>query len=309
MTAQEVQLAGDAPMATSDPSDIMMNAPLLAQIDAMATRMAKANATIPQHLKDNTGDCWAVIMQALQWRMNPFVVAQKTHLVSGKLGYEAQLVNAVVKNSGAIQGSFKYEFQGEGEQLQCRVGAVLKGEQDITWGEWLPLSSVTTRNSPLWKTNQKQQMGYLQCKNWVRLYAPEALLGVYTDDELREAPPTEREVGPRASGLSDSIRGHTAEPEPVAATTTDEAVIDAEPVQAEPEPDPAEGLNTFADVAALINAASNPDALREAHRRIAAFIDRDGNEQYRDELTALFKNRKQTLAEAVVAKEAEEFNF
>lgn len=35
-------------------------------------------------------------MQAVQWGMNPFAVAQKTHFVSGKIGYEAQLVNAVI---------------------------------------------------------------------------------------------------------------------------------------------------------------------------------------------------------------------
>ncbi|SPX63869.1 Uncharacterised protein [Leclercia adecarboxylata] len=36
----------------------------------------------------------AIIMQAMQWGMNPYAVAQKTHLVNGVLGYEAQLVNA-----------------------------------------------------------------------------------------------------------------------------------------------------------------------------------------------------------------------
>ena len=40
--------------------------------------------------------------------MNPFAVAQKTHVVNGSLGYEAQLVNAVVQASGAIDGRFHY---------------------------------------------------------------------------------------------------------------------------------------------------------------------------------------------------------
>jgi type II secretory pathway pseudopilin PulG len=48
--------------------------------------------------------------------------------------------------------------------------------------------SVTTKNSPLWKTNVKQQMGYLQVKNWARLYCPAAILGVYTADELMDNP-------------------------------------------------------------------------------------------------------------------------
>jgi hypothetical protein len=78
--------------------------------------------------------------------MNPYAVAQKTHLVNGVLGYEAQLVNAVISSSSAIVGRFHYEYGGDWERIAgqkegrdelglfIRVGAVLR-EADITWGE------------------------------------------------------------------------------------------------------------------------------------------------------------------------------
>lgn len=151
--------------------------------------MAQGAATVPKHLQGNQSDCLAVTMQAMQWKMNPFAVAQKTHIVNGALGYEAQLVNAVLQSSGAIEGRFYYEYEGEGNGLKCRVGALPAGESEIQWGEWLAKSSVTTQNSPLWKTNPKQQLGYLQVKNWARQYAPGAILGVYTPDELENIDP------------------------------------------------------------------------------------------------------------------------
>lgn len=160
----------------------------------LAETMMTAKVTVPEHLR-NGGDCLAVIMQAMQWGMNPFSVAQKTHLVNGKLGYEAQLVNAVVTASGAIQGHFRYEYKGDGERLECRVGATLRGDNEVTWSEWLCIASVTTRNSPLWKTNPRQQMAYLQTKNWTRLYAPGPILGVYTPDEL-EVPTDGQRIAP-----------------------------------------------------------------------------------------------------------------
>jgi hypothetical protein len=156
-----------------------------------AEAMASSTVTVPDHLRGKVGDCMAVAMQAAQWGMNPFAVAQKTHVVSGRLGYEAQLVIAVVQAGGAIRGAFRYEFQGDGQSVSCRVGAVLAGEQDVTWGEWLRAADVTTKNSPLWKVNPKQQLGYLQAKNWSRLYCPGAILGVYTPDEP-ERPTPER---------------------------------------------------------------------------------------------------------------------
>jgi len=152
----------------------------------MAELMAAGRATVPKHLQGNVADCMAVTLQALQWNMSPFAVAQKTHLVNGTLGYEAQLVIAVLQSTGSITGEFSYEYEGTGEGLKCRVGATPRGKTAVTWGEWLTLGSVTTRNSPLWKTNPKQQLGYLQVKNWARLYKPGAILGVYTPDELQE---------------------------------------------------------------------------------------------------------------------------
>ena len=166
---------------------------------SLAEKMATSKVTVPDHLR-NPADCLAVVMQAAQWGMNPFAVAQKTHIVSGKLGYEAQLVNAVVMASGAIKGRFHYEYRGENNGLECRVGAVPRGEADIAWGEWLKISDVTTKNSPLWKTNPRQQLGYLQVKNWTRAFAPGAILGVYTPDELEDVQPVPR-ITPRATDI------------------------------------------------------------------------------------------------------------
>lgn len=183
----------DAPVSATS---IVMNDEAMNRIVSAAKLMASAKVTIPKHLQGSEGDCMAVIMQATQWQMNPFAVAQKTHLVNGTLGYEAQLVHAVLQSTKAIRGTFNYEYQGSGNDLTCRVGAVLNGDSEITWGEWLASSSVTTKNSPLWKTNPEQQLGYLQVKNWARKYAPGAILGVYTVDELMDSPPMEKNITP-----------------------------------------------------------------------------------------------------------------
>ena len=173
------------------PADLMQG-DALDRIERIAERMAKGKVTVPEHLRGNVGDCMAIATQAMLWNMDPFVVAQKTHIVSGRLGYEAQLVNAVLQNSGAIRGLPHYEYRGDNNGLECRVGCVPRGESEVRWGEWLAISAVTTKNSPLWKTNPKQQMGYLQVKSWARAFAPGAILGVYTTDELGDVDPLPR---------------------------------------------------------------------------------------------------------------------
>lgn len=209
----------DAP--TANVGAMMFNPGAMNSLLAFADMMAKSSVTVPDHLKGKPADCMAIAMQAMQWGMNPFAVAQKTHIVSGRLGYEAQLVNAVVQQSNAIRGAFSYEYRGDGPAMECRVGAVLRGEESVTWGEWLKSSDVTTKNSPLWKVNPKQQLGYLQVKNWSRLYCPGAILGVYTPDELESVtpPPANKHMG-AADVVQPALQGKPALPDYSAADFT-----------------------------------------------------------------------------------------
>lgn len=223
-TIDQPSTALDLPAANTTTSGLVLHADNMDSMMRAAEFMAAGKATVPKHLQGSPSDCMAVIMQAMQWNMNPFVVAQKTHLVNGQLGYEAQLVNAVVQSSGAITGRFHYEYTGDGNGLACRVGAVIAGETDITWGEWLKVSDVTTKNSPLWKTNPRQQMGYLQVKNWTRAYTPGALLGVYTSDELVDAQPRERDITPRTAAEF----AQAAKPQPAATVDREQVIRDLE---------------------------------------------------------------------------------
>ena len=183
---------------TISASNAVFNVQALGQLTQFAELMAQSVVTVPKHLAGKPSDCMAIVMQAMQWGMNPYAVAQKTHIVNGTLGYEAQLVNAVISSSNVIVGKFKYEYGGDWEKivgipdkekrdesgLFIRVGAVIRGELEISWGEPLYLADITTRNSPLWKTAPKQQIAYLGVKYWSRLFCPEVIMGVYTPEEL-----------------------------------------------------------------------------------------------------------------------------
>ena len=176
--------------------DIMMNETVMVRIESMAARMATSKITTPKHLQGNEGDCMAIIMQAMQWGMNPYAVAQKTHLVNGTLGYEAQLVNAVITARAPVKERLHFEWYGDWSKvngkddksptLGVRVSATLRGESeprviDISMAQVGPV-----RNSPLWAADPRQQIAYLATKRWARLYCPDVILGVYTPDEVIE---------------------------------------------------------------------------------------------------------------------------
>lgn len=218
------------------PISMMFDAQIAERVLAIAKTLAAGTVTVPEHLRGNVGDCLAIVMQAASWRLNPFAVAQKTHLVQGKLGYEAQLINAIATSLRVIEGRFRYEYLGDWsktakrpkigkspkgydipvqawsdadeEGLGVRVTAKMRGEDDVL-EHTLWMAQCWPRNSTLWPTNPQQQIAYLAVKQWMRKYAPDAILGIYTVDEMQEEQIIEGTVvqDSRRAGASPGLSG------------------------------------------------------------------------------------------------------
>ena len=203
-------------IATQQRETAMSSPERLTALMSFADKMAECRVTVPAHLAGKPGDCMAIAMQADRWGMDPFAVAQKTHLINGTLGYEAQLVNAVITAMAPTVGRLQFEWFGPWEKIVgkfktltgksgkpyqapawsqadeagcgVRVWATLRGETEPRVLELL-LQQATVRNSTLWASDPKQQLAYLATKRWARLYTPDVILGVYTPDELEQRAP------------------------------------------------------------------------------------------------------------------------
>jgi len=160
----------------------------LGEVIRFAEVMCRADIALPQHLRGNAGACMAVALQALEWQMSPFAVASKSYSVGGRIAYEAQLIAAVVNTRSGIKGRLRYEYLGEGNELSCRVTGILDG-QECEY-ETPPIGAITVKNSPLWKSDPRQQLGYFAARSWARRHCPEVILGVYDRDELEHQGPT-----------------------------------------------------------------------------------------------------------------------
>lgn len=192
--SNEIQTVDKNPLVLQ----MMQDGNMFNSIIEMAKLMASCKVSIPKHFAGNVGDCAAVIMQSMSWGLNPYSVAQKSHVVNGVMGYEAQLIAAVLSNSGLLEKDFDFEYLGDWAKVRVpgwkqeaeaglgiRVWATRKGEPEPKYHE-LYLTQVTVRNSPLWKTQPHQQIVYLAEKQWARLWTPGAILGIYSTDELAD---------------------------------------------------------------------------------------------------------------------------
>jgi len=200
----------------TDPASLILG-PSFERVQAFALVMSKGSVSVPQHLKNNIGDCLAVTLQALSLGFNPFAFATKTYKTpGGVLSYEGQLVSAIVTASGAIEGDPTYEHIGDWNKVLGKVEekkgdngkyyvatytkqdeaglgvivrATLKGEdkpRELT----VMMSQAYPRFSTQWATDPRQQICNLAVRKFVRLHKPGVLLGFrFTDDEDEYVPP------------------------------------------------------------------------------------------------------------------------
>lgn len=212
-----------APEASTISAALILSGDAMERIFKFAEVMARGIATVPKHLQGNSADCLAVTMQATQWGLNPFAVAQKTHLTqSGALGYESQLISAVITSSDAVTGQPEYEYFGDWDKI---LGKVEERKSEKTNGKYyvatytkadevglgvicrltlrgesapremkVLMTQCYPRFSTQWATDPKQQIAYVAIRKWSRLYAPGLILGVKAPDEddIQEPP---REMG------------------------------------------------------------------------------------------------------------------
>lgn len=311
-------------VATSTAAAMLLDDGTMDRLERVAKLMASGRTTLPKHLQGSPGDCFAVCLQSVQWGMNPFAVAQKTHLVNGTLGYEAQLVNAVITARAPVTERIRYEWFGSwekiigkfveresktkkddnGHPLKYRVpGWSIQDEEGLGVHVWatfkgeseprkltLLLTQARTRNSTLWADDPRQQLAYLAVKRWSRLYCPDVILGVYTPDELDDRDmPAERDMG----------TAEVIEPAQKPATKTD-ALKSRLGAGKKEKPAPQAPAVTLDQVLAAIEAAHDRDTLLAAKDLGAKLVvDTEVNaavEAYRRKLDALKAQAEQQAA-------------
>lgn len=203
-----------------------------------AKLMALSHVAVPKHLRGNPGACLAVTIQAVEWQMSPYAVANKSYSVNDRLAYESQLIQAVILKRAPIKGRFRFSFSGAGVTRKCKV-EVTTNDGEVVDYETPEFKDIPVKNSPLWKGDPDQQLTYYAGRAMCRRHFPDVLLGVLDRDEVDEAPrdpgrardvtPAPRSLAARMDALATPSPATTAPAEDGAAAQEDaDAPADAE---------------------------------------------------------------------------------
>lgn len=135
------------------------------------------------------GNCVIALEIASRLRLSPLMVMQNLDVVKGRPGFRGSFVAALVNNSPLFD-RLKYEWKGQPGDTKgraCRAYATDASTGEVLYGTWITWEMVTgegwDKNSK-WKTITDQMFMYRSATFWVRVFAPDLLLGMPSYEEL-----------------------------------------------------------------------------------------------------------------------------
>lgn len=190
-------------------------------VDAMeiAKLMSISGPAIPSFMRNQPGICYACVVRAVRWQMDPFFVAEMSYLVNNKgeekIAFMAQLIVAVINASAPLQKKLRVEYTGEGDEMKATIYGLPKGQtEEITYetptlGQLIKARGKNDygklKGSPLYETDAKQQLWYYGARGFCRRHFPEVLAGVYDMDEFEPVDP--KDVTPKRESLGERLKG------------------------------------------------------------------------------------------------------
>ena len=163
-----------------------------------AQRIAKALASstlIPPQFQGQQGfaNCLVALEIANRMRMSPFQVMQNLHIIHGRPSWSSQFIIGLINGCGRFS-PLRYEVTGQGDTLACTCVAT-----ELASGNDLRGPTVTmvmakkegwaTKSGSKWLTLPDLMIRYRAAAFWGRLYIPELLVGIQSQEEVVDIEP------------------------------------------------------------------------------------------------------------------------
>jgi hypothetical protein len=173
---------------TSIPRGSVLADPERARMNMKAAEFFAQSDLIPVHYRGKPANCFIAINRAQALGVDEMFFMEKTYVVGGKLGLNAELFIELANNSGRFRGPMQFRLFGEGEGRGCTAHAALSGsgeqvENTVTYA--MAKADGWTKN-PKWQSLRDQMLQYRAGVFLGRLYAAGAAGGMSTREELED---------------------------------------------------------------------------------------------------------------------------
>lgn len=226
--------------------------------------------------EQNLPNAMVALEMANRIGISPISVMQNLHVIEGRPSWSSNFIISMLNSSGKFTPlRFRYE-ETDGEEvsritkkwnkrlnqydettetefiqgLSCVAYATDKNTGEIIEGPEVSvkmafLEGWLSKNGSKWRTMPKLMLAYRAAAFFGRLYAPELLLGIHSDDEISD-------IGPTATTIPTVIEPDGDIPPIVVQTEAEPEEIEVEVITEESKPEEKEPETVEEKVAAII---------------------------------------------------------
>lgn len=157
----------------------------------MATQLAKSDM-IPTIYKNKPENCIIALELSNRLKLSPFLVMQNMYIVQGKPSWSSSFIISCINGSGRFTGPLKFEM--DAGRTKCRAYATEKTSGEKLVGPLITMEMAQAegwlgKNGSKWKTMPELMLRYRAAAFFGRLYCPEIINGMLTDDEAEDVRP------------------------------------------------------------------------------------------------------------------------
>lgn len=177
----------------------------------MATALA-SSALVPTAYQKNTANCLVALEVAQRTGSSILAVMQNLNIIHGKPSWSSTYVIGAINSSGLFD-RLRFELTGEGDKRQCVAYAKEKATGDVLKGPAVSIAMAKAegwfqKSGSKWQTMPELMLQYRAAAFFGRLYVPDLLMGMQSEDELRDVTP-DAQPAPDQAG-SDTLKNLNA---------------------------------------------------------------------------------------------------
>ena len=150
-----------------------------------------ASTLVPKDYQSNTANCMIAMEMAQRVNANPMAVMQNLYIIHGKPSWSSQFIIAMINGCGRFS-PLRFEMMGgpaDEDKWGCRAYATDIDSNEKLEGPWVSIKMAKaegwySKAGSKWKTMPDLMLRYRAAAFFGRLYAPDLLMGMSSDDEI-----------------------------------------------------------------------------------------------------------------------------
>lgn len=163
----------------------------------LAQRKAKALAStdmVPAQYKGNVANCLLALEVAERTKSSPLAVMQNLNIIHGKPAWSSSFIIAALNACGRFS-PIRFKMDGE----SCVAMATDRESGEVLEGPPVTIQMAKDegwygKSGSKWKTMPELMLRYRAAAFFGRLYAPDILMGMHEENEVRDMQPSKPSV-------------------------------------------------------------------------------------------------------------------